>query len=64
MPSFGRSSLINTMDDIVMNSDFVTNSYGESYDSSCENSRVPVNNQWIPLQSKDYLKKTKINMQL
>ena len=64
MPSFGRSSLINTMDDIVMNSDFVTNSYGESYDSSCENSWVPVNNQWIPLQSKDYLKKTKINMQL
>ena len=32
-------------------SDFVTNSiYGESWDSSCEWSRVPVHNQWVPDQ--------------
>ena len=37
MPSFGLSSLINTTDDII-NGDFVTNSYGEFWDSSCENS--------------------------
>ena len=35
--SFGLSPLINTTDDI-MNSDFATNRYGESWDSSCENS--------------------------
>ena len=31
-------------------SGFVTNSYGESWDSSCENSWVPVHNQWVPVQ--------------
>ena len=30
--------------------DFVTNSYGESWDSSCEKSWVPVHNQWVPVQ--------------
>ena len=33
-------------------SDFDTNSYGESWDSSCENSRVPVQNQWVPFKKK------------
>ena len=28
-------------------SDYVTNSYGESWDSSCEKSWVPVHNQWV-----------------
>ena len=30
-----------------MTSDFVTNSYGESWDLSCEKSWVPVQNQWV-----------------
>ena len=34
------------------NSDFVTDSYGESWDSSCETSRVPVQNQWVPVKKK------------
>ena len=29
----------------------VTNSYGESRDSSCEKSWVPVQNQWVPVQN-------------
>ena len=33
-------------------SDFVTNSYGESRDSSCEKSWVQVHNQWVPAQMK------------
>ena len=32
----------------IYSSDFVTNSYGESWDSSCEKSRVPVQKQWVP----------------
>ena len=32
------------------NSDFVTNSYGESWDSSCEKSLVPVQTQWVPVK--------------
>ena len=35
-----------------MTSDFVRNSYGESWDSSCEKSWVPVQNHW------DSVKKT------
>ena len=31
---------------------FDTNSYGESWDSSCENSWVPVQNQWVPFKKK------------
>ena len=31
-------------------SDFVTNSCGESWDSSCEKSWVPVQNHWVPVQ--------------
>ena len=33
-------------------SDFVAYSYGESWDSSCEKSRVPVQNQWVPVKKK------------
>ena len=34
-------------------SDFVTNSYGESWNSSaCETSWVPVHNQWVPIKKK------------
>ena len=33
-----------------VSSDFVTNSYGESWDSSCEKSWVPVQNHWVPVQ--------------
>ena len=33
-------------------SDFVTNSYGESWDSSCEKSWVPGHNQWVPAEKK------------
>ena len=32
---------------------FVTYGYGESWDSSCEKSRVPVQNQWDPVQKKE-----------
>ena len=32
----------------VYTSDFVTNSYGESWDSSCKKLGVPVQNQWVP----------------
>ena len=31
----------------TLSSDFVINSYGESWDSSCEKSWVPVQNQWV-----------------
>ena len=31
-------------------SDFVTNSCGESWDSSCEKSWAPVQNHWVPVQ--------------
>ena len=34
---------------LTLRSDFATNSYGESYDSSCEKSWVPVHNQWVPV---------------
>ena len=37
---------------IIDISDFVTNTYGESWDSSCETSGVPVQNQWFPVQKK------------
>ena len=36
--------------EVWLGSDFATNSYGESRDSSCEKSRVPVQNQWIPVK--------------
>ena len=32
------------------NSDFVTNSYGKSWDSSCEKSWVQVQNHWVLVQ--------------
>ena len=32
---------------LIYNGDFVTNSYGESWDSSCERSLVPIQNQWV-----------------
>ena len=35
-----------------INNDFVTNSYGESWDSSCEKYWVPVQNQWVPVKKK------------
>ena len=31
-------------------SDFIANSYGESWDSSWEKSWVPVHNKWVPVQ--------------
>ena len=31
-------------------SDFVTNSYSESWDTSCEKSWVPVLNHWVPVE--------------
>ena len=34
----------------MRSSDFVTNSYGESWDSFCENSWVPVKNQRVPVK--------------
>ena len=34
-------------------SDFDTNSYGESWDSPCENSWVSVQNQWVPFKKKE-----------
>ena len=43
----GQLSYIQTL-----SSDFVINSYGESWDSSCEKSWVPVQNQWIPVKKK------------
>ena len=36
----------------TLSSDFVTNSYGASWDSSCEKSWVPVQNQWVPVKKK------------
>ena len=33
-----------------MISDFVRNSHGESWDSSCEKSWVSVQNQWVPVK--------------
>ena len=36
----------------VATSDFVTNSCGETWDSSCEKSWVPVHNQWVPVKKK------------
>ena len=35
---------------------FVTNSYGESWDSSCEKSWISVLNQWVPVKNKTSLK--------
>ena len=32
---------------MLLVSDFVSNSYGESWDSSCEKLWVPVRNQWV-----------------
>ena len=41
------------MGKVVMTStDFVKNGYGESWDSSCEKSWVPVHNQWVPVKKK------------
>ena len=37
---------------LAFSSDFVTNSYGESWDSSCEKSGVLVPNQWVPVEKK------------
>ena len=37
---------------VAVPSDFVTNSYGQSWDSSCKTSWVPVHNQWVPVQKK------------
>ena len=37
-------------------SDFVTNSYSESWDSFCEKSLVPVQCQWVPIKKKKTLK--------
>ena len=37
---------------VAVPSDFVTNSYGESLDSSCKKSWVPVQNQWVPVKKK------------
>ena len=34
-------------------SDFVTNSYGKSWDSSCEKSWVPVQNQCVSVQKNE-----------
>ena len=34
---------------------FVTNSYSESWDLSCENSRVLVKNHWVPVQKLESL---------
>ena len=36
----------------AMSRDFVTNSYGQSRDSSCKISSVPVKNQWVPVKKK------------
>ena len=36
-------------------SDFVRNSYGETWDSSCEKSRVVVQNYWVPVQKPESL---------
>ena len=38
--------------DLLYSSDFVTNSYGESWDSSCEKSQVRVQNQRGPVKKK------------
>ena len=42
-----------------MISDFVRNSYGESWDSSCEKTWVPVQNHWdsVPKTTSSKLKK-------
>ena len=40
----------NLFTNIVRSSDVVTNSCGESWDSSCEKSWVPVQNHWVPVQ--------------
>ena len=37
----------------IYHNDFVTNSYVESWDSSCEKSRVPVKIQCVPVQKKE-----------
>ena len=40
---------------LEISSDFVTNSYAESWDSSCEKSRVSVQNHWVPVQKHESL---------
>ena len=39
-----------SLDYELISSNFVTNSYGESWDSFCEKSWVPVQNQWVPVK--------------
>ena len=41
-------------------SDFITNSYGESLDLSCEKSSVPAQNQWAPVIEKQTSPKLKM----
>ena len=38
---------------MLLVSDFVSNSYGESWDSSCEKLWVPVRNQWVSGKKKE-----------
>ena len=40
----------------LISSDFVTNRYSESWDSSCEKSLVPVQCQWVPIKKIKALK--------
>ena len=49
--SYLNRSMIFCMGKLEMTStDFVKNGFGESWDSSCEKSRVPVHNQWVPVK--------------
>ena len=40
----------NAINNVNQSSELVTNRSGESWDSSCEKSWVPVQNQWVPVQ--------------
>ena len=44
--------------------DFVTNSYGESWDSSCEKSWVPLQNCWVSVKKKHWVPGSFVTAQL
>ena len=43
----------------TLSSDFVANSYSKSWDSSCEQSWVPVQNQCVPVKKKKWVRNWK-----
>ena len=57
---FGVFESLKRVYDFIRSSDFVRNSYVESWDSSCEKSRVPVQNYWISVQKTTSFKLKKL----